>query len=188
MTPPRIGDCVSVERHESQDGHRVHVYVHSFICCYFFLTTLYHERIVRTLLAHSLWSFDRFYLLRWTHFFFLFIYLPSSSLAAFDESARGRLWCHTETWLIFIFFLCIQNRNFLCFIFISWFYFLYLEGKWGYLYVLVSRAQFFRVVFPMDSSGRVPRTYYNLHLSPPIFFLLSRTLCSVDKYITILVG
>jgi hypothetical protein len=75
MTPPRIGDCVSVERHESQDGHRVHVYVHSFICCYFFLTTLYHERIVRTLLAHSLWSFDRFYLLRWTHFFSIYLFI-----------------------------------------------------------------------------------------------------------------
>ena len=111
---------------------------------------------VRTLFAHSLWSFDRFYLLR---------PLRSTRVhaAVFDVTS----WI----WLIIIFFLCIRNRNFLCFIFISWFYFLYSfyffwKGSGISLCTGELCSILFESFFPMDSSGSVPRTYYNLHLSP----------------------
>jgi hypothetical protein len=121
MTPPRIGDCVSVERHESQDGHRVHVYVHSFICCYFFLTTLYHERIVRTLLAHSLWSFDRFYLLRWTHFFSIYLFI-----CLWRECTRPSLMSHWNLADLYLFLMYPEPKFSLLY-----FYFLILFSVFG---------------------------------------------------------
>lgn len=79
MTPLRIGDRVSVERHEREKhSHRstFSLLVVFFLFCFFFFYTI-HESV---LFGHSLWSLDRFLPSIYVGALFLFICFSPSAL------------------------------------------------------------------------------------------------------------
>jgi hypothetical protein len=164
MTPLRIGDRVSVERHERKNTAIV---VRSlswlvFLFSFFFFYTI-HESVL--LFGHSLWSLDRF--LPSIRGGTLFIYLLSP---LWPRQSAPRLWCHTRS-SYFLCFTTFSPKFSLAYLG----FFRYIERGWFYFFDWLGRAHSLGVAAP---NGLIwaRATHLLLHTGGPFFLSLSLSL------------